>query len=62
MLAVAEHHGLNEFVLRADKALEDVSKVSPPLQAMARLDLDAQSRGLVEVTNSLSRMRAHAGL
>ena len=63
MLEVAERHGLNEFVVKAERALEDVEHVAPPLAAAARLEVVGQrASDIAIVTQSLSRMRAHAGL
>jgi tetratricopeptide (TPR) repeat protein len=62
MLRIAERHGLNEFMIRADKALGDVSNVRPPLSETAQRQLDQQSSDLTEVADTLSRMRVVAGL
>jgi hypothetical protein len=52
MLHVASRHGLNEFVIKADSALRDVSRVTPPLARGPRDDVhrlplreDASDRG-----------------
>jgi hypothetical protein len=61
MLDVASRHGLNEFVIKAERALEDVSRVTPPLAGAAREDV-ARSSAIDEVTESLARLREHAGI
>jgi tetratricopeptide (TPR) repeat protein len=62
MLRVAERNGLNEFVIRADRALGDVSHVTPPLSTTARRQLDRQATELSEVADTLTRMRVSAGV
>ena len=63
MLDVAERHGLNEFVVKAERALADVEHVEPGMPASARADVHGQrAPDLAIITESLSRMRAHAGL
>lgn len=61
MLDVASRHGLNEFVLKAEGALKDVSRATPPLARPAR-DTIERSPAIGVVTDSLSRLREHAGL
>jgi tetratricopeptide (TPR) repeat protein len=61
MLDVAGRHGLNEFVIKAESALKDVSTVTPPLAAVIRDDRQP-SPAVDEVTESLSRMRELAGI
>lgn len=63
MLDVAERHGLNEFVVKAERALEDVEHVVSPLPRAERNELVGErASDLAMITASLSRMRAHAGL
>jgi tetratricopeptide (TPR) repeat protein len=61
MLDVASRHGLNEFVIKADIALSDVARVTPPLARVPHEDVQA-STAIGEVTQSLSRLREHAGI
>jgi hypothetical protein len=61
MLDVAGRHGLNEFVIKAESALRDVSRVTPPLATVARADVEP-SPAIGEVTESLSRLRELAGI
>ena len=61
MLDVASRHGLNEFVIKADSALRDVARVMPPLARVPRVDVQP-STAIDEVTESLSRLREHAGI
>ena len=62
MLDVAERHSLNEFVIKAASALEDVARVKPPLVDMARRAIEEQPTEVAAVATSIARMRAHAGL
>ena len=62
MLDVAEHHGLHEFVLKAERALADVAHVVPPLETTARSDVGRQSPEITLVADSLVRLREHAGI
>ena len=62
MLAIAERYSLNELVMKAAAALEDVSRVSPPLVDATRRALTEQSEGVVAVANSIAQLRSHAGL
>ena len=62
MLKVAERHGLNEFVVKAENALRDVEKAEPPLASAAPFDIGQRAADVAVVTSSLSRMREHAGL
>lgn len=62
MLDVAVRHGLNEFVLRAERALEDVACVTPPLASTSRSDIGQLAPEIAIVSDALSRMRLHAGL
>jgi tetratricopeptide (TPR) repeat protein len=63
MLDVAERHGLNEFVVKAERALEDVEHVVPPLRAGERPEVAGErASDIAIVAESLSRLRAHAGL
>jgi tetratricopeptide (TPR) repeat protein len=61
MLDVASRHGLNEFVVKAEQALEDVSRVTPPMAREARETIE-RSPAIFAVADSLSRLREHAGL
>jgi tetratricopeptide (TPR) repeat protein len=61
MLDVASRHGLNEFVLKAESALKDVSSVAPPLTRQAR-EIVERPAAIGVVTDSLLRLREHAGL
>ena len=51
----------NEFVVKADSALRDVARVTPPLARVPREDVHP-STAIGEVTESLSRLREHAGI
>jgi tetratricopeptide (TPR) repeat protein len=62
MLDVAERHGLNEFIVKAERALADVASVIPPLAVSAPTESNARRSDLTTVTESLSRMRELAGL
>jgi predicted negative regulator of RcsB-dependent stress response len=62
MLDVAERHKLNEFVIKAAAALEDVERARAPIATTSRTNLDQQPAGVGEVARSLSRMRELAGL
>ena len=62
MLDVAERHSLNEFVIKAASALEDVARVKPPLADTSRRSIEEQPGEVVTVASSIARMRAHAGL
>jgi tetratricopeptide (TPR) repeat protein len=62
MLEVAEQHKLNEFVIKAVAALEDVARAVAPSEAARRSNLDQQPPDLGVVAQSLSRMREIAGL
>jgi hypothetical protein len=62
MLEIAERHSLHELVIKAAAALEDLSRVSPPLVHTTRRVLEEQSTDLVAVASSIAQMRAHAGL
>jgi tetratricopeptide (TPR) repeat protein len=62
MLDVAERHSLHEFVIKAASALEDVSRVKPPLLDSTRRTIEEQPREVVTVASSIARLRAHAGL
>lgn len=61
MLDVAIRHGLNEFVMKAEAALKDISRVGPPAARASREELQGATEVLA-VTASLSRLREHAGL
>jgi tetratricopeptide (TPR) repeat protein len=61
MLDVASRHGLHEFVVKAESALKDVSRATPPLAGVAREDVEP-SAAIDEVAESLSRLRQHAGI
>jgi len=62
MLAVAERHGLHEFVLKAEQALADVERIAPPLASTERREVETQSTEIVRVADCLVRLREHAGL
>ena len=62
MLDVAERHGLNEFIVKAERALADVASVIPPLAVSHAPDPAPRRPDLTVVTESLSKMRALAGL
>jgi tetratricopeptide (TPR) repeat protein len=62
MLDVAERHGLHEYVMKAEQALKDVARVTPPLASTSRSDVSEQPREIVRVAESLVRLREHAGL
>ena len=62
MLEVAERHKLNEFVIKAAAALEDVERAVAPIAATRRSDLDQQPADVGAVARSLTRMRELAGL
>ena len=62
MLDVAERHGLNEFIVKAERALGDVASVIPPLAVNRGPDPAPRRPALSVVTESLSRMRELAGL
>jgi tetratricopeptide (TPR) repeat protein len=62
MLDVAERHGLNEFIVKAERALADVASVIPPLAVSAPPESNARHSDLTVVTQSLTRMREVAGL
>ena len=62
MLDVAERHSLNEFVIKAASALDDVARVKPPLVDLARRSIEEQPVEVATVASSIARMRAHAGL
>jgi hypothetical protein len=62
MLSIAERHGLHEFVLKAEHALADVARATPPLASTVRSDVGQQSVEIARVADSLVRLRAHAGL
>jgi tetratricopeptide (TPR) repeat protein len=62
MLSVAERHGLNEFIVKAERALADVASVIPPLAVSAPTESNVRRSDLTTVTQSLSRMRELAGL
>jgi hypothetical protein len=62
MLGVAERYKLNEFVLKAAAALEDVERAVTPILTSSRSRIDQQSAEVGEVARALSRMRELAGL
>jgi tetratricopeptide (TPR) repeat protein len=62
MLEVAQPHGLNEFVVKAERALEDVTKVVAPLAAVSRSDAGARTAQIEIIAESLARLRVHTGL
>ena len=62
MLDVAERHGLNEFIVKAERALGDVVSVIPPLAMSHAPDPAPRRPDLSVVTESLSKMRELAGL
>lgn len=62
MLDVAERHGLHEFVLKAEHALEDIERATPPLTSTERTDVGQHADEIVRVAEFLMRMREHAGL
>jgi tetratricopeptide (TPR) repeat protein len=62
MLDVAERHGLNEFIVKAERALGDVASVIPPLAVNHAPEPAPRRPALTVVTESLSRMRELAGL
>jgi tetratricopeptide (TPR) repeat protein len=62
MLKIAELHSLHELVMKAATALEDLSRVRPPLVDTTRRALEEQSSDLMAIASSIAQMRAHAGL
>jgi len=62
MLEVAERHRLNEFVIKASTALEDVERAAAPIVQTRPSHIDQQSPEVGEVARALSRMRSLAGL
>jgi tetratricopeptide (TPR) repeat protein len=62
MLDVAERHGLNEFIVKAERALGDVASVIPPLAVNHAPEPAPRRPDLTVVTESLSKMRELAGL
>jgi tetratricopeptide (TPR) repeat protein len=62
MLDLAERYGLNEFARKAERALDDVSSVRPPVATTKRREVEKEPTKLTAVADSLSRMRALAGL
>jgi hypothetical protein len=62
MLAVAERHELNEFVLKAEQALEDVAAVACPLEDAQRSRASEPPPELVTVARAITELRILAGL
>jgi hypothetical protein len=60
MLRVAERHGLNEFVVKAEQALEDVEAAAAA--TVTDVEETSPSQDLTAVAESLARMRVLAGL
>jgi hypothetical protein len=58
MLEVAEHHGLNEFVLRAEALLRD----EEPSSREARTDERPPTPQTVSIARVIADMRVAAGL
>jgi tetratricopeptide (TPR) repeat protein len=62
MLDIAERFGLNEFARKAERALEDIAGVMPPVTTTKRGEGEREPTQLNAVADSLSKMRVLAGL
>jgi hypothetical protein len=62
MLDIAKRYGLNDFVRKAELALEDISSVMPPVATVKRREMEKEPTELIAVADSLSKMRELAGL
>jgi tetratricopeptide (TPR) repeat protein len=62
MLDVAKRFGLNDFVRKAERALEDIFSVRPPVATIKRREMEKEPTQLTAVADSLSKMRELAGL
>jgi tetratricopeptide (TPR) repeat protein len=61
MLAVAERHGINEFILSAERALEDVAAAADPLEHMSAPASEPPPE-LATVARAVTELRILAGL
>jgi tetratricopeptide (TPR) repeat protein len=59
MRAVGERYGLNEFVIKADAALEDVMRAAPAVIPPAIVDAGEHEAGIAAVVHSLSELRSN---
>jgi tetratricopeptide (TPR) repeat protein len=62
MLGVADKHGLNEFVVKAERALQELARGTPPRATTSHREVAQRPPGIAIVADSLLRMRVHAGL
>jgi tetratricopeptide (TPR) repeat protein len=62
MLAVAENHGLNEFIIKAESALNDSSRVKEESVVSPRSHVGEQPPEIAAVAHAITEMRILAGL
>jgi tetratricopeptide (TPR) repeat protein len=62
MLAVAERHGLNEFIIKAESALRDSSRVEEESLVSQRSHVGQQPPEIAAVAHAITEMRILAGL
>jgi tetratricopeptide (TPR) repeat protein len=62
MLAIAERHGLNEFILNAERALEDVTAAACPVEGAIQPRADDPPLELATVARAITELRISAGL
>jgi tetratricopeptide (TPR) repeat protein len=62
MLNVAECHSLNEFIIKAEVALQDVARARSELETTLRRRADDQPPAVLNVARAIADMRTRAGL
>ncbi|MEO8562648.1 MAG: hypothetical protein ABI601_11265 [bacterium] len=62
MLAVSERHGLNEFILNAEQALENVAAAACPLEEAQQSRTSVPPPELATVARAITELRILAGL
>ena len=62
MLAIAEKHGLNEFIIKAESALKDSSRAEAETVVSRRSHVGEQPPEIATVAHAITEMRILAGL
>ena len=62
MRTIAEAYGLNEFILRADRALDEISSFAPLREEPSPSRVDEQPADVVAVAHAMTAMREHCGV
>jgi hypothetical protein len=62
MRSIGQRFGLNEFTIRADEALRDVMRATPPMVPPARPRMEEQPAKISAVANAITELRLRVAL